>query len=427
MSNSSNPVRIPITNVYGGGDYTGAIQVGSNQDVVNVILDTGSSTLAVKPTDYKADQDKDLEATALAQDVLYGTGGWTGPVVHTTVGFEHTGGKIALSKTPIAICDDEQQGNFGNAGGIMGLAYSTLNSAYDVTSVLQKNNINPPVTFPWPFNIADNHQAVEDFNTYLQTHGQESDQTPYFQLLEENGVVANKLAFYTLRSCVNITSASETFDDGLNDPLNQGYLILGGGESETDLYEGTFQEVQVQDDVYYNVKLISVQVGDQPAVKAEALQSEYVPTSATNCIVDSGTNHLALAYDVYQDIIKAMGNINQQFVYQIHMSSAQEDGIPMSDLDLSQWPDITFNLEGPAGEAVALSCAPATYWQENFPSPGNAHFNVYSNPRMIGPGQEYPIQSILGLTLMNNYYTIFDRSVGSKGVIKFAKIKAPAQ
>ena len=46
-------IRIPINNVKGGGDYTGEIRVGSQGAVANVILDTGSSTLAVIPRVYK--------------------------------------------------------------------------------------------------------------------------------------------------------------------------------------------------------------------------------------------------------------------------------------------------------------------------------------------------------------------------------------
>jgi len=33
------------------------------------------------------------------------------------------------------------------------------------------------------------------------------------------------------------------------------------------------------------------------------------------------------------------------------------------------------------------------------------------------------VQSILGLPLFNNYYTVFDRSVDKSGVIRFAQIK----
>ena len=53
------------------------------------------------------------------------------------------------------------------------------------------------------------------------------------------------------------------------------------------------------------------------------------------------------------------------------------------------------------------------------------------------PGQAYfqiivPLQgddenwSVLGLPLLNNYYTIFDRSLSTNGVIRFAPIKPPA-
>jgi hypothetical protein len=34
------------------------------------------------------------------------------------------------------------------------------------------------------------------------------------------------------------------------------------------------------------------------------------------------------------------------------------------------------------------------------------------------------VQSILGLPLMNNYFTVFDRSLDSYGTIRFAPIKA---
>jgi len=42
----ANIARVPITNVYAGGDYTGLIQVGAKAQPMNVLLDTGSSALA---------------------------------------------------------------------------------------------------------------------------------------------------------------------------------------------------------------------------------------------------------------------------------------------------------------------------------------------------------------------------------------------
>ena len=37
-------LRVPITNVFGGGDYTVQLGVGSQHTPVNLILDTGRAT-----------------------------------------------------------------------------------------------------------------------------------------------------------------------------------------------------------------------------------------------------------------------------------------------------------------------------------------------------------------------------------------------
>jgi len=80
-----------------------------------------------------------------------------------------------------------------------------------------------------------------------------------------------------------------------------------------------------------------------------------------------------------------------------------------------------FNLSGANGSTVPLTCSPTTYWQQDFPSPGVAAFQISA------AGSNDPVnQSILGLPLMNNYYTVFDRSGGAgNGIIRFAPIKTP--
>ena len=50
-----------------------------------MILDTGSSTLAVVPRVYKIADDQNVTFTEYAQLVTYGTGGWSGPVLQTTL------------------------------------------------------------------------------------------------------------------------------------------------------------------------------------------------------------------------------------------------------------------------------------------------------------------------------------------------------
>jgi hypothetical protein len=97
----------------------------------------------------------------------------------------------------------------------------------------------------------------------------------------------------------------------------------------------------------------------------------------------------------------------------------RQGGVPTSSLNLAQWPNIYFTLEGENGQNVELACTPQTYWQTDFPEAGRAVFQI------SGP-LDAANQSILGLPLLNNYYTVFDRTQGVNGVIKFAKIKPPA-
>src|SRR5690242_17251837 len=128
---AGNPLRVPITNLYGGGDYTAEIRLGASQQTANVILDTGSSTLAVVPKAYDAAGDTERQPTGFAQDVLYGTGGWTGPVVQTKLGLGTGNAAVSIDAYVAVAVDDEPRG-FGRADGIMGLAYNVLNSAYDL-------------------------------------------------------------------------------------------------------------------------------------------------------------------------------------------------------------------------------------------------------------------------------------------------------
>ncbi len=391
--------RIPITNVYGGGDYTGQILIGSARTPANVILDTGSSTLAVKKTVYNGSGDTSLVATGYVQDITYGTGGWAGPVVNTTLAF----GPADLQSGSLALSSEEQPNNFGAADGIFGLAYTPLNDAYDLTAYLTGRKINPPVTYPWPFPVRNTQSAIEQFQRFLSAF-QPSPITPLFSQLVTAGVVPNMFAFYTKRSTVNVLSKT--------DPSNQGFFILGGGPEQTDLFSGPFISAAVVDDAYYNTNLVSVQVGNAVPIPAQPLAAQFVSTSISNSIIDSGTNSLALSTDVYNAVMSALHALSPKLASLA--STASKSGVPNSEVNLAQWPNITFNLTAPGGGVAALTCTPATYWQLDSFQAGTATFQINSM------GQ---IQSILGLPLMNNYYTVFDRSDGTNGVVSFAPLK----
>ncbi len=51
-------LKLAITNVFAKGDYCATFYIGSEKSPVNLIIDSGSSTLVVKETNYQADPPK---------------------------------------------------------------------------------------------------------------------------------------------------------------------------------------------------------------------------------------------------------------------------------------------------------------------------------------------------------------------------------
>ena len=439
-------LRIPITNVFGQGDYSATLHLGSEKSPVNLLLDTGSSTLVVKSSAYPANLDKKLTASSAVQEVNYGVGGWNGPVIYTSINIhehchesEHPQNiakspSMRLTNAPVAVVHSTKQSKtFGDADGILGLAYHHLNKSFDFSDYFTEHNITPALSYPWPFS----DEISEDLASFkkLMWKYPEHDVTPYFTLLAEQQLSANKFAFYSKRSAIHInennssnsSKANKTPADELaKDPLNQGLLILGGGEDQSDLYQGEFQSIKVEHDVYYNVDLKSVQVGTNAPITAAPLAAKHLKGYFTNAIIDTGAGALVLTAEIYQQVINDLIAYNANFgqcLAPFKEMSAQLTGIDVSEVDLAQWPTLYFTFvsktstENSAEETVQLSCTPETYWQINTPNYGKACF------RLLSQLPQWPNQSIIGLPLLNNYYVVFDRSQDKTGVVKFAKQK----
>src|SRR5271155_3570984 len=89
--------RIPITNIYAHGDYTGRILVGPKQKPMNVLLDTGSSALALDAKKYKPNLPGGDKSTDLAQTDSYGDGSnWTGAVITTELSVGEGSSTVSL-------------------------------------------------------------------------------------------------------------------------------------------------------------------------------------------------------------------------------------------------------------------------------------------------------------------------------------------
>lgn len=370
--------RIPITNVHMSGDYTAAITVGSRRMVANVIMDTGSSTLALDGKFYNPSKDRNATLTEMVQEVTYGSGHWIGAVVRSDVGV----GGVDVPNVNVAVTFVESDNMFGNADGILGLAYTGLNNAFTLSGVT------------WP--PSHHYNQIQDGRvTFLH---------PYFTQLEQTGVYANKFAFYTKRSLISRAASNPALD-----PLNQGFLILGGGEESTDLYDSSspFRSVRVLEDDWYSTNLKAITVGDgAPIVVRPPTKGS---SNSTNSVIDSGTNTLTLNQDLFNAVIEKFSRGPRPEYARALLAGY----LPMSQLNRKRWPNLAFTMEGVAGD-VNIVVTPQCYWQVNSPERGMA------TAPLRGDAGRLKGRSILGLPLMNGYFTIFDRSVDRLGVVRFA-------
>jgi len=370
----ANIARIPITNIYMDGDYTGQILVGPEQKPMNVILDTGSSALALDGHKYQpAGGD---EHTRLAQTDSYGDGSsWTGAVINTGVVVGSGGSQVSLSNANVAVAYDASANMFSQADGILGLAYAPLDDAFQMPQDTWTSQYKPT-------------QVSQGTRTQIP---------PYLTQLAGAGVTSDIVSFYTKRSFIHA--------GGANDPLNQGWMIVGGGVEATDLYTGQFQVVKVLADDWYNTNLKAVIVGNTAPIQVKARGPQGMPS---NSIVDSGTNSLNLPVPLLKAIFSKFTAGQQQL---LNTSVFAQHIVPTSSLQLAEWPDVTFVLQGDSGD-VSLNVAPGDYWQVDVGKVGAA---------MAAFTQGSPGLCILGLPLMNGYFTIFDGEAdGGRGVIRFA-------
>ncbi len=168
-------------------------------------------------------------------------------------------------------------------------------------------------------------------------------------------------------------------------------------------------------DIYYNTGLLSVQVGDKAAISAPPVPPGS--SNPSNSIVDSGTNSLIIDQPLFDKVLAAFGAIDANFPTMLKTYAlGSSQGVDQMRINLSQWPDLKFTLQGASGSPATLTVPPGDYWQFDAGQKGVALANVF------GDGGELGGMSILGLPLLNAYYTVFDRTLGGgRGMISFAK------
>lgn len=360
------------------GTTPAEIRVGADGTPLNVILDTGSSALALDSGKYTPDLAHGDQSTHLAQTDSYGDGStWTGAVIKTTVSIGAGSAPVTLPGANAAIAYAASADMFRGADGILGLAYAPLDDAFAM----------PDDTWAHQYTAAE------------VRGGQGQQLTPYLTQLEQGGVTADKLSFFTRRSFIHEGGG------GASDPLNQGWMIVGGGEESTDLYTGGFQVVKVLSDAWYCTNLKAIVVGSAAPVVGRTQGPRGMPS---NSIIDSGTNSLNLGPQMLAAVLSRFSAPQRTLL----AKSIHGQPVATADLDLAQWPTLTVILEGDAGD-VSLQVPPANYWQLDVGQVGQAMAAITSGQAGL---------AILGLPLMNGYFTIFDGEAdGGRGVVKFAQ------
>jgi hypothetical protein len=370
--------RIPITNVYADGAYTGLILVGPDMRPMNVLLDSGSSMLALDGRKYRVDKPGGDRTTRFAQYSSYSDGSfWAGGVIKTIVSVADPDSPMTAKGINVALSTDATSDMFGQTDGILGLAYAALDEAWEM----------PKDT------------TEKQYSSTKIRAGRYTQITPYLTQLRAKGVISDKFAFYTRRSWIHRGG-------GANDPLNRGWMILGGGEECRDLYTGPFQTARVMAEQWYNTNLKAIIVGDTAPLSVHQQPPEGYPS---NSIVDSGTTSIDLGPLLLKALFSRFTPDQQALL--TATIRRKIPAVPMADLKLRSWPPLTFILQG-LKKDVALVVKPQDYWQVNAPKPGMACLAISRGD---------PGFAILGLPLMNGYFTIFDGEADNdRGVIKFA-------
>lgn len=411
-------LKLPTTLAYAKGGYSVALQLGSEGCRANVLLDTGSSSLAVTSVRYDPGRDTALSATALAQQITYGKGNWAGPVLRSRVGFGDCEQLRDVDNAVFAYVENAAADFFRDADGIWGMAYRHLDPAHDLSALLAAQGHDPALTWPWPYALADAQQQAAFHQTLDQQPRVELE--PLFSALESQGVFADRFALQIGRAIVHVLDDEATAETLERDPLNRGTLVLGGGEECQDLYEGGFSDLRIVHDIYYNANLISLQVGDQSLLPAPALLPQYQANYASNAIIDTGSSFLMLEASLYDAVIDAFAVHDARLpglVARFNEAYENEQGLPNAAIDEDDWPTLHLRLEAPDGSETCLRCEPSHYWQRNALHAGQSLFLLL---RQV-PG--WPNQNVLGLPLLIGRYCIFDRRSGGSGRVRLAKAR----
>lgn len=412
---STAAIELATTLAWAQGGYSVAVALGSEGRRANLLLDTGSSSLAVMPGAYDPARDTALSTTSWAQEIRYGGGAWAGPVLRSRLAFGHGHHARRIDDALFALIESDSP-LFRGADGILGLAYRGLDPAYDLEALLRDRGVDPPATWAWPFE-AGHALDLAKFADFLP-HQPRTTLRPAFSALEEEGVLRDRFALAVGRAVVHVAAEGASGHTLAGDPLNAGTLVLGGGAGQQHLYRGGFHDVRIVHDLYYGANLRAVRVGSDAPIAVPALDPAAAGTRPDNALLDTGSSFLVLETSTYDAVLAAFARHDPGFPGLVaEAAAALRDGRGLANdrIDPHAWPDLHFHLEAPGGGDTVLRVPASHYWPRNALAHGQALCLLM--PQL----PHFPKQSILGLPLFAGRYTVFDRAAGEGlGVVRVA-------
>lgn len=363
-------VRMPTTLLVTGGYYTAELAFGAAGLSAPVILDTGSSMLALDGAIFDP-VGAGCKTTTLMQQAQYLSGTSLCAVV--------TGAVTLGDGTAVQIPDANigvtygGAGVFGGASGVWGLAYRELDAALQMP--------------------ADTWAAKYDASEIRL--GAARDIAPLFDQLTTAGLLGRQFAFRLNRALPRLALA-----DPAADPLNTGVFVAGGGLECDDLHSGPFSALAVVHESYFNVDLLSIQVGQSAPIQVQPPPpGSKAPSTA---FIDSGMPNLMLSQNLFKTVIAALRGIDPVYADAVERQAA--GGEDQAALNLARWPDLLFGFRAHDGGSASVSVGAKAYWQEDAAGPGRAVC------MLAGDGYRFGGQSVLGLPFFAGNYVVFDRS-----------------
>ena len=180
LSNTSTYTSIPITN-YWNIQYYGPIYIGSSQEKMTVVYDTGSNLLWLpspfctncRPYTkrYDAQMSTTVRFTNEKKNITYGIGSISGDVIEDSVSFTKNG--PAVERFRLIMANEEYDLNGTIPDGVLGLGIEIENNTKNslIYSLFEAKIISKPI---FSFYLSDSRRASRLFigdissNTYIQ-------------------------------------------------------------------------------------------------------------------------------------------------------------------------------------------------------------------------------------------------------------------